>query len=148
MALDLKGYDLLRSLVTDARGRGAALIISSHQLDTIDELCDRAGILQEGRLREIDRRSPGRTVWFIDADGSDRYLRCITSAGGEEVSYEQGWHFRVAEAEKNIPDIIRALVAAGCAIREVRPGDPQGFGTAIRSFYTESAHGEVPCKAP
>ncbi|MBN1307768.1 MAG: ABC transporter ATP-binding protein [Chitinispirillaceae bacterium] len=144
VALDLHAYDHFKLLVRKARERGAALIISSHQLDTIDELCDRVGILRNGMLTEIDRA--GRTAdtsWYIDTDDSPAVSDVLARAGGASVRFERGWHFTLADAATNIPRIIGALVAAGCALREVRREEGD-FGSAIRTLYA----GRQPKEAP
>ena len=42
-----------RHLVDEARGRGQTIFLSSHILSEVEALCDRVGILREGRLIEI-----------------------------------------------------------------------------------------------
>jgi ABC-type multidrug transport system ATPase subunit len=134
LALDLTAYNHFTRLVTDARTRGATLIISSHQLDTIDELCDRVGLLRDGTITEITRNSLAEP-WFIAAAEIPKYGKLIADCGGENVHFEKGWHFTLAEATSRIPTLIRDLVAAGCDITEVRREDT-GFAPAIRTLYT------------
>jgi ABC-type multidrug transport system ATPase subunit len=55
VSLDFRAYEHFKGLVLDAKARGAALLISSHQLGVIDDLCDRAGLLFGGRIEEIER---------------------------------------------------------------------------------------------
>ena len=134
LALDLNAYNHFTRLVNDARSRGATLIISSHQLDTIDELCDRVGILRDGTITEITRNNDAEP-WFIAAAEIQKYGELITGCGGENVRFDKGWHFTLAEATSRIPTMIRDLVAAGCDITEVRREDT-GFAPAIRIHYT------------
>ncbi|MBN1576122.1 MAG: ABC transporter ATP-binding protein [Chitinispirillaceae bacterium] len=135
VALDLHAYDHFKDLVRNARQRGAALIISSHQLDTIDELCDRVGILRDGTLTEIDRSSRNAGVsWYIDTEDSPTVNDVLVRAGGTSVRFEGGWHFSIDDAATNIPAIIGSLVALGCAVREVRR-EEHDFGSAIRMLY-------------
>ncbi len=144
LALDLNAYDHFKLLVNNARGRGATLIISSHQLDTIDELCDRVGILRDGNLLEIDRgRNVSGASWYIGADDSTAIGDILVNAGCKAIRFEHGWHFTIADAETEIPGIIRALVAAGCAVREVRP-EEHDFGSAIRTLYAGRSRKETP----
>ena len=139
LALDLHAYDHFKLLVKEARERGAALIISSHQLDTIDELCDRVGILRDGAVIEIDRRQ-NRTdsSWFIDADSIDIVRTSIEETGGANIRFDGGWRFAVEDADTKIPGLIRKLVAAGCDIREVRR-EEHNFESAIRTLYAGSS---------
>ncbi len=41
---------LIRETLEEARGEGAAVFFSSHQLHEVEQLCDRAAFLHEGRL--------------------------------------------------------------------------------------------------
>ncbi|OBB05672.1 ABC transporter ATP-binding protein [Mycobacteriaceae bacterium 1482268.1] len=43
-----------RRCVIEARNRGQTIFLSSHQLAEVEAVCDRVGILREGRLVEID----------------------------------------------------------------------------------------------
>ena len=139
LALDMNAYRHFKRLVSDAKSRGAALIISSHQLDTIDELCDRVGILRDGAVSEINR-TDSTMNWFIDTADAAQCGEIITQSGGMAVRYDGGWHFTLSEAHIRIPEIIRALVRAGLDIREVRQ-EESGFGTAIRTLYTATDGG-------
>ncbi|MFD0523410.1 AAA family ATPase [Paractinoplanes durhamensis] len=42
-----------RRAVTEARDRGQAVFLSSHQLDEVEAVCDRVAILRAGRLLEV-----------------------------------------------------------------------------------------------
>jgi ABC-2 type transport system ATP-binding protein len=49
-ALDPPAVLLLREALEQARARGTAVFFSSHQLREVEQLCDRAAFLDEGRL--------------------------------------------------------------------------------------------------
>ncbi|MBN1758653.1 MAG: ABC transporter ATP-binding protein [Chitinispirillaceae bacterium] len=134
LALDLNAYNHFKQLATDARDRGAALIISSHQLDTIDELCDRVGILRDGTITEISRNSTDEN-WYIATGDNRIYGTIITENGGRDVQYDKGWHFTLEQVTVRMPVIIRTLVESGAAITEVRREDT-GFSPLIRTHYT------------
>jgi ABC-2 type transport system ATP-binding protein len=57
--LDPAGSRDMRDLIRDLRGRGATVLLSSHLLEQVQDVCDRVGILangrlvQEGRLEEL-----------------------------------------------------------------------------------------------
>jgi len=53
VSLDFWAYEHFKTLAREAQSRGAALFISSHQLEIIDDLCDRVGLLKDGALQEI-----------------------------------------------------------------------------------------------
>ena len=135
LALDLNAYDHFKRLVTDARERGAALIISSHQLDTIDELCDRVGILRDGTLTEINLSRGGNNAsWYVDTENREEAGGILSRAGATSIRFEHGWHFIIGDPAEKMPGIIRSLVASGCAVREVRR-EKYDFGSAVRTLY-------------
>jgi ABC-2 type transport system ATP-binding protein len=43
------------SLVREERERGCAVFISSHELDEVERVCDRVGIIRDGRLVAVER---------------------------------------------------------------------------------------------
>jgi ABC-2 type transport system ATP-binding protein len=43
------------ALVTEERERGGAVFISSHELDEVERVCDRVGIVRDGRLIAVER---------------------------------------------------------------------------------------------
>lgn len=52
--LDPTGARLLRDAVRTERERGAAVFFSSHILETVETLCDRVGVMNEGSLVAVD----------------------------------------------------------------------------------------------
>jgi len=51
--LDLMGRKLLREVVGELRGRGRTVILISHVLTEVEQLCDRIGVIVNGRLRHV-----------------------------------------------------------------------------------------------
>lgn len=49
--LDVVGSQVVFDFVRDLRAEGKAIIVSTHQLDEAERLCDRFGLLHRGRLR-------------------------------------------------------------------------------------------------
>ncbi|MDR0330834.1 MAG: ABC transporter ATP-binding protein, partial [Chitinispirillales bacterium] len=45
-SLDIRAYGHFKEMAREAKARGGAVLISSHQLETLDDLCDRVGILK------------------------------------------------------------------------------------------------------
>jgi len=43
------------SLVAEERGRGCTVLLSSHELDEVERVCDRVGIVRDGRLIAVER---------------------------------------------------------------------------------------------
>jgi ABC-2 type transport system ATP-binding protein len=43
------------ALIREERERGCAVFLSSHELDEVERVCDRVGIIREGRLIAVER---------------------------------------------------------------------------------------------
>jgi len=105
VSLDIRAYEHFKQMSREAKARGAALLISSHQLETIDDLCDRAGLLRGGRIDELDKnKSP--TEWTIT----------------------------VSDNGMGIQGIMDMLKGAGCGVSEARQAG-RGFSDTIKGMY-------------
>ncbi len=131
IALDLHAYRHFCRLIKKAKDRNAAVIISSHQLELIDELCDRVAILKDKRLEEIERhRMP---VWTIATDQNEQWRLILERCGAECIEYVDGWNFAL-ENKEMIPEIITGLSQAGCKMYGVFQAGNE-FSSAIRSIF-------------
>jgi ABC-2 type transport system ATP-binding protein len=75
--LDPVGMDVMRDVMVDLRRKGATIILSSHQMDTVERLCDRVALIHkgekvlEGAVGEVKNRHGQNTlVLAFDGDGS------------------------------------------------------------------------------
>jgi ABC-2 type transport system ATP-binding protein len=72
--LDPVNTELLKDMFLDLRNQGKALILSTHQMNQVEELCDRILMVNNGRavlygdLAEIKSRYKGNSV-FVDYKG-------------------------------------------------------------------------------
>jgi ABC-2 type transport system ATP-binding protein len=124
VALDVEAYDHFCMMTREAKRRGAAMLISSHQLATIEELCDVVGLLDNKQLHAMEtRQRPGTSrQWSIKADFSENFRSIIDQCAGQAATYADGvWKLNVVDDEKTIPEIITRLAAAGCRILQVAP---------------------------
>jgi ABC-type multidrug transport system ATPase subunit len=138
VALDVDAYDHFTRLVRHARARGAAVLISSHQLDAIDELCDDVGILRDKKITELTKVRVGSGLakpWELGADHNEQWGAIIEETCGSGAVFEDRcWRFGVVLPDETIPLLVEKLVAAGCRIRRVSPAG-QAFSVAIRNEY-------------
>lgn len=141
VALDVTAYDHFCGMVREARGRGATILISSHQLEAIEELCDTVGILEEGVLSNVEGTVAGVSrIWIVRAPGDARFGEVIRGQGGLDPRHTDGlWELRVeGDPTVVIPGVVRALVEAGCPIGEVRPATG-GIRESLRSHFRRPA---------
>jgi len=140
VGLDIDSYDHFCALVREARSRGTAVVVSSHQLSAVEELCDMVGLLEAGILRPVALRGQGRERWFVAvAEGGDEAVRTMVAlAGGAVLEHDDGWRIEVSNPSQTIPALVAALVGAGMRVREVRPDAPD-LRQAIRGSAERSA---------
>jgi ABC-2 type transport system ATP-binding protein len=80
------------ALVAEERDRGAAVFLSSHELDEVQRVCDRVGIVRGGRLIAVERIADllGKarrrfTVELAEPDGLER-LRALPGVADLELA--------------------------------------------------------------
>jgi ABC-2 type transport system ATP-binding protein len=73
--LDPYGIRLVREVVTAERTRGATVFFSSHVLDQVERVCDRVGLLADGRLI-----AEGTPLELREMAGVESHLRIETDA--------------------------------------------------------------------
>ncbi len=134
VSLDLHAYEHFKSIAREAKSRGAVQLVSSHQLETIDDLCDRVGLLKDGKVEELSRAG-GKDAWVIKVKASGEWTAILEKEGAENIRFENGYlAFYISDADNRIPVIVKGLVDAGCDISEVRPAK-QDFSDAIKDTY-------------
>jgi ABC-2 type transport system ATP-binding protein len=145
VALDVGAYDHFAALVRRARDGGAAVLVSSHQLDAIDDLAGRAGMLRDKRLTELSRGTGRGEWWSLGADRNAAWAAVIAELCGCAPVYgDHEWRFEVADPAATIPLIISRLAGQGCSIRKVAPR-AAGFSEVIRREYRDTS---APDSAP
>ena len=122
-ALDPIGRADVRAIVRSARDRGATVILNSHLLSEVEQVCDRVVILHQGRsvaagpLEEILAAS-GVRVQVTDLDQAGRQRL----AGFGPVAVDGAWLTIRPLDRARIPDLVEAIVAAGGRVHAVEPG--------------------------
>ena len=81
--LDPVGVDVLADvLMREARGRGAAVVFSSHQLDLVERMCDEVVLIEKGRvvargtITEL-RASRARNLWEVAVAGDGHWWEVL-----------------------------------------------------------------------
>jgi ABC-2 type transport system ATP-binding protein len=122
-ALDPVGRVEVREIVRAARDRGATVILNSHLLTEVEQVCDRVIIVNRGRIvaaGTLDEVIAGDGV-RIRATGLEPPARAGLAALGPMQDDGEWLTFRPLDAAR-IPEIVAAIVAAGGRVHAVEPG--------------------------
>jgi ABC-2 type transport system ATP-binding protein len=121
--LDPLAVDVMRDVLAERAAAGIPVIFSSHQLELVERVCDRVGIVAAGAMvacGTVDelRRDTTRAVW-LDAPGfaADR-------PGVTTLRQEGGSRLLALHADVDEQQLLAAAVAAG-PVHEFRPHRPE-----------------------
>jgi ABC-type multidrug transport system ATPase subunit len=115
--LDPQGTREVRHLMTELARDGATVLVSSHLLAEVEQICTHVGVMYEGRLvaqgplGEL-RASTTQTV-RVDTDRTDDAARVLTELGLSEIASSPG-HVTArlgdVAVEKIVPNLVNACV--------------------------------------
>jgi ABC-2 type transport system ATP-binding protein len=124
--LDPVGMDLMRDVMLDLRRRGATIVLSSHQMDTVERLCDRVALINRGQkvldgaVAEVKGRH-GRNAVALAFEGDGAFLEAIE--GVEKVS-DFGQFVEVRLCEGTDPQRLLEQAAARLRLRRFEVIEP------------------------
>jgi ABC-2 type transport system ATP-binding protein len=124
--LDPEALDYMSEVLQERARAGIPVIFSSHQLDVVERICDRVGIIQKGELvacgtiEQLRGHGP-RQLW-VDAPSAPHDW--FTSLSGLSVVRVEGSRFLLElDASADDQSILRAALATG-PVREFRANVP------------------------
>jgi len=140
--LDPGGMRDMRALVSRLSGEGITVLLSSHLLAEVEELCNRVAIIRTGRIvyegTLADLRASAGTNRYQLRTTDPRVARVTllehsaardVTLDGEELTFSAG--------EDEVAAISRALVGAGLGITALVPEQQ-----SLESFFFELTEGE------
>lgn len=107
-----------------AREEDMAVIVSSHLLSEMEMMCDRIGIIQNGRMVDVqlvnDMVNGGNVSYVISAKPIDQAFKLLQNAfeGVNVKMTKQQLH--VEGASIDVPNLVKRLVENECDIYEVK----------------------------
>ncbi len=138
-ALDMEAYNRFCAMIRKAQAEGATIIISSHQLDAIEDLCTSVGILENGSISLLEGFSEKKNgaLWYVRTERNENYKKDVERITGGAAELSDGYiQFTVSEpCEEKISALVACLVSRGASVFEVRP-ESRSFRKSIRQFYT------------
>ncbi|MGH4123243.1 MAG: ABC transporter ATP-binding protein [Clostridium sp.] len=124
--LDPAGIHELRNhLRTLAKEENVAVIVSSHLLSEMELMCDRVGIIQNGKLVRIqdmkemleDEADSVIALTVTPIETAKAYLESLSSKYKPEIKDKE---IEIIENIENIPELVEKLVGKGIKIYGVR----------------------------
>ncbi len=128
--LDPVNVRLLKEAFLEMRDRGKTLIFSTHQMETVEELCEAIAIMDRGRVvvsgavRDV-KRAMGRQVVRLATDGDGHGAAWLADLPGVAVTAE-----RADYVELQVPDgrdpasILRTALERGDRVTRFEIADP------------------------
>ena len=121
--LDPQGMAEMRKLIKDIAQGGRTVLLSSHLLGEVEQICDRVGVISGGRLviQSTVQELLGEKGVVVRAQPSDRAGEVLTRMfGPEAVIREDGFFHLKTDPEQSV-EINRQLMASGIGVSELRP---------------------------
>ena len=127
--LDPVNAALLKEAFAEMKDRGKTLVFSTHQMETVEELCesiailDRGVVVAGGSVRDV-RRSTGRQMVRLAVEG-DPEIAWLGTLDGVRVT-RRGQDYTEAEvAPGHDPGaVLREALSRGCEVRHFEMTDP------------------------
>ena len=121
--LDPQGMAEMRKLIRDIGQGERTVLISSHLLGEVEQICDRVGVISNGRLvrQSTVQELVGEEGVLVRAQPVAQAEEVLVRAyGRESVSRQDGAIVLKAKPETSV-EVNRALMAAGVGVSELRP---------------------------
>jgi ABC-2 type transport system ATP-binding protein len=121
--LDPAGMADMRNLIRALADQGQTVLLSSHLLGEVQQICDRVGVIAAGRLLAESTVADirGETGLVVRGEPLPTARAVVERVvGAEQVSVVDGALWLAADAGR-ASELTRELVSAGVTVHEVRP---------------------------
>jgi len=117
--LDPVNVRLLKEAFNEMRDRGKTLIFSTHQMETVEEMCESIAIVDRGRVvvsgavRDV-KRAMGRRVVRLATDGDGNGAEWLATLPGVSVTTEREDYVELhVPADQDPETVLRAAIEHG-----------------------------------
>ncbi len=138
--LDPKGMADMRSIIRGIRAEGKAVLISSHLLGEVEQICDRVGVIQRGKLvaERTMEELRGREGLLVRVEPLEKAIKVAEDLPGvEEAKVVDGMLWLTADPDLT-PEINAGLVHAELRVSELRPVE-----RSLEEMFLELTGGET-----
>jgi ABC-2 type transport system ATP-binding protein len=123
--LDPAGIAEMRGLIADIAAQGKAVVVSSHQLAEIEQVCDDVTIINRGQLVETGtladvRRFAGEDKVVVTIDDRDGAIHALAEAGISASPRPVADELQVGVSSDDAASVTRALAERGRYLRGLR----------------------------
>jgi ABC-2 type transport system ATP-binding protein len=139
--LDPKGMADMRAIIRGVRGEGKTVLLSSHLLGEVEQICDRIGVILRGKLvvertmEELRGREEGLLVRVEPLEEAVRVAYDLPEV--EEAQVADGM-LRITADPTHAAEINTGLVNAGLRVSELRPVE-----RSLEEMFLELTGGET-----
>jgi ABC-2 type transport system ATP-binding protein len=143
--LDPAGMRDMRALLRRLGADGRTVLLSSHLLGEVQQICDRVGVIDRGRMvaESTVEELRGGTELIVHATPSDLARTSLESLSEVESVRSFEGALRVRTDDRHTALINRTLVAAGIAVTELRRDERQLEDVFLDMTDHESSDQEV-----
>jgi len=140
--LDPIGRKDVRDLIFSLRGEGRTVLFSTHILSDVEAICDRIGIIAEGRLTDCGTLSsllkPGVRAVEVVAQNVPRDLVARLASDGARVLERDDGTVLTFSSEESADQAVRELVAKGGRLVSLAP-----HRDTLEALFVQRARGSA-----
>jgi ABC-2 type transport system ATP-binding protein len=121
--LDPQGMAEMRKLIKDIGQGERTVLLSSHLLGEVEQICDRVGVISNGKLvkQSTVQDLLGEEGVLVRAQPIEQAQEILTRMYGADAISRQDGALRLKTKPENSVEINRSLTAAGIGVSELRP---------------------------
>ncbi|NQE88270.1 ABC transporter ATP-binding protein [Nocardia terpenica] len=143
--LDPAGMAEMRALITGLAADGHTVVLSSHLLSEVQEICDRVGVISRGRLltESTVTELRGAATLFVRAEPPELAYPAIRRVVGDHSALLTAAGIRVDADAATAPRLARAVIESGADLLELRT-DEKSLEEAFFEMTEEAPAKSVP----
>src|SRR5256885_3812602 len=121
--LDPQGMAEMRKLIKDIGQGERTVLLSSHLLGEVEQICDRVGVISNGHLvkQSTVQELLGEKGIVVREEPSDKASEVLTMMLGAASVIREDGHFHLKTDPARSMEINRQLTSAGIGVSELRP---------------------------